>query len=224
MGVSVPCVKDRLDIIHDRIAQAARSAGRDPGDVRLVAVSKTHPQAAVVAALAAGQMCFGENRVQEAAQKFPPLRARYPQMRLHLIGGLQTNKVREALGVADQIETLDRPALLEALATQIARLGCRPEVLVQVNTGDEPQKSGVPRAQADDFIRLCQDRLGAMIRGVMCIPPHHDDSASHFAWLAECAFRHSLPVVSMGMSGDFETAIAQGATQVRIGTAIFGVR
>jgi pyridoxal phosphate enzyme (YggS family) len=210
--------------IRARVAAAASRAGRDPAQVTLVAVSKTHPVSAVAAALATGQLHFGENRVQEAATKFPGLRADHPNLRLHIIGGLQTNKVRDAVRLADVIETLDRPRLADAIADAIAREGRTPDLLVQVNVGDEPQKSGIPTDQADDFIQSCQARFGAAVTGLMCIPPAEHDPAPHFAWLADRAARHGLAVVSMGMSGDFETAIAQGATHVRVGSAIFGSR
>ena len=207
-----------------RIAAAARRAGRNPEDVALVAVCKTHPASAAAHALAAGQRLFGENRVQEATAKFPPLRAAHPDLRLHLIGGLQTNKAREAVRIADVIETLDRPRLADALAEAAQREGQLPSLLVQVNTGDEPQKSGVAREAADAFIDACQTRFGATIAGLMCVPPVAADPAPHFAWLAACAARHGLSVLSMGMSADFEVAIAHGATLVRIGSAIFGPR
>ena len=207
-----------------RIAAAALRAGRAPDAVTLVAVSKTHNLPAIEAALAAGQHVFGENRVQEAAGKFPALRGTHPALRLHLIGGLQTNKAREAVRLADVIETLDRPRLADALAEAAAREGRLPALLVQVNTGDEPQKSGIARAEADAFIAACRRRFGAALTGLMCIPPVGADPAPHFAWLASCAARHGLPVLSMGMSGDFEVAIAHGATHVRVGTAIFGHR
>jgi pyridoxal phosphate enzyme (YggS family) len=210
--------------VKARIAAACARAGRDPASVQLVAVSKTHPAEAVVAALAAGQAVFGENRVQEAQQKFPALRAAHPRMRLHLIGGLQTNKARDAVRVADVIESLDRPKLAVALAEAMAREGRRPGLLVQVNTGDEPQKAGVPRAGAEAFLRACRDDHGLAIEGVMCIPPVDADPRPHFAWLAGLAARHGLKTVSMGMSGDFEVAIEEGATLVRVGTAIFGSR
>ncbi len=190
----------------------------------MVAVSKTKPADAVRAALGAGQLVFGENRVQEAATKFPALRAEHPSLRLHLIGGLQTNKAREAVRLADTIETLDRPRLADALADAIQREGRSPALLVEVNTGDEPQKNGIARDEADRFIATCSGRFGAALRGVMGIPPADEDPAPHFRWLADCAARHGLPVVSMGMSADFETAIAYGATHVRVGTAIFGAR
>lgn len=206
------------------MAAAARQAGRDPQDVTLVAVSKTHSVDSVVAALGAGQFVFGENRVQEAAAKFPALRPAHPRLRLHVIGGLQTNKVREAVRVADVIETLDRPRLAEALAEAIQKEGRTPDLLVQVNVGDEAQKSGIPRAGADAFIIACKARFGTALVGLMCIPPLDADPAPHFAWLADRAARHGLRIVSMGMSADYETAISQGATHVRVGSAIFGSR
>lgn len=210
--------------MQDRIAAACRQAGRAVSDVHLVAVSKTHPAAAVVAAVAAGQTLFGENRVQEAAAKFPGLRADHPAMRLHIIGGLQTNKARDAVRLADVIESLDRPRLAAAIADAIAQEGRTPDLLVQVNVGDEPQKAGIPTAEADAFIAACQARFGGALVGLMCIPPAAADPGPHFAWLAACARRHGLARLSMGMSGDFETAIAHGATHVRVGTAIFGTR
>ena len=213
-----------LATIRARIAEACIRANRDTGAVTLVAVSKTHPQEAVVAALAAGQTEFGENRVQEAQAKFPGLRAAHPAMRLHIIGGLQTNKARDAVAVADVIESIDRPKLAAAIAEAMAKTGRRPDCLIQVNTGDEAQKSGVPRAEADAFIRAARDEYGLPVTGLMCIPPVEGDPRPHFAYLRELAARHGLPVLSMGMSSDFEAAIAEGATHVRVGTAIFGHR
>ena len=217
-------IADALNRVRDRIAEATARANRPAGSVALVAVSKTHPGEAVAAALAAGQLLFGENRVQEAAAKFPALRPAHPDMRLHIIGGLQTNKADDAVRVADVIESLDRPKLATALAAAMRKEGRRPDLLVQVNTGDEAQKSGVPRAEADAFLRLAREELGLPVTGLMCIPPAEGDPRPHFAWLAECAARHGLAVLSMGMSGDFEAAIAEGATHVRVGSAIFGVR
>ncbi len=219
-----PNVIGRLRHIQARITEATAKAGRPPGSVTLVAVSKTHPAEAVREAMEAGQAVFGENRVQEAAAKFPDLRAALPTLAVHLIGGLQTNKARDAVRVADVIESLDRPRLAEALADAADRQGRLPRLLVQVNVGDEPQKAGVPRAEADAFIRDCRARFGDALAGLMCIPPAEGDPAPHFAWLAACAAQHGLPVVSMGMSGDFESAIAHGATHVRVGSAIFGAR
>jgi len=213
-----------LAAIRSRIAEACIRANRALEAVTLVAVSKTHPQEAVVAALAAGQAVFGENRVQEAAAKFPGLRAGHPAMRLHIIGGLQTNKARDAVAVADVIESLDRPKLAAAIAAAMEKEGRRPDCLVQVNTGDEAQKSGVPRAEADAFIRAAREEYGLPVAGLMCIPPVEGDPRPHFALLRDIAARHSLSVLSMGMSADFEAAIAEGATHVRVGTAIFGHR
>ncbi len=210
--------------IRDRIQTATLRAGRDASSVTLVAVSKTHPAEAVLEALHCGQLVFGENRVQEAAAKFPDLRAGWLGLRLHLIGGLQTNKARDAVRLADVIETLDRPSLADAIARAITQEGRTPQLLVQINVGDEPQKSGIPTEQADDFIQQCQARFGQALAGLMCIPPAEGDPSPHFNWLAERAARHRLAVVSMGMSGDFETAIAHGATHVRVGSAIFGAR
>jgi pyridoxal phosphate enzyme (YggS family) len=206
-----------LAAVKGRIAEACVRAGRDPASVTLVAVSKTHPAEAVLTA-------FGENRVQEAQAKFPPLRPAHPALRLHLIGGLQTNKARDAVRVADVIESLDRPKLAAAIADAIGKEGRTPDLLVQVNTGDEPQKAGVPRAEAEAFLRACRDEYGLAVSGLMCIPPAEDDPRPHFAWLAGLAARHGLPILSMGMSGDYEAAIAEGATHVRVGTAIFGSR
>jgi pyridoxal phosphate enzyme (YggS family) len=213
-----------LRLVHSRIEAAARSAGRPADAVALVAVSKTNPASAARAALLAGQRIFGENRVQEALEKFPGLRGEFPDLELHLIGPLQTNKVKEAVAHFDVIETVDRPRLAEALAREMERSGKRPPCLIEVNTGEEPQKAGIFPAAADDFIADCRDRLGLPITGLMCVPPHGEEPSPHFALLREIARRHSLPVLSMGMSADFETAIRFGATHVRVGTAIFGAR
>jgi pyridoxal phosphate enzyme (YggS family) len=217
-------VAANLASVRARIEAAARAAGRPADAVTLVAVSKTHPAEAVRAALAAGQRVFGENRVQEALAKFPALRSDFPDLTLHLIGPLQTNKVRDALAHGDVIETVDRPRLAEALAREMAKSGRRPDCLIEVNTGAEPQKAGVLPEAADAFIADCRDRLGLPIRGLMCIPPEHEEPALHFALLREIARRNDLAVLSMGMSADFETAIRFGATHVRVGTAIFGAR
>ena len=217
-------ISENLARIRARIEAAAARAGRDPAEVTLVAVSKTHPAEAVAAALAAGQTVFGENRVQEAAQKFPVLRQSHPGLRLHVIGGLQTNKARDAVRVADVIESLDRPKLAQAIAEAMAKENLRPELMIQVNIGDEPQKSGVPRAQAAAFIRACREEWKLPVTGLMCIPPAEGDPRPHFAALAAMAKEHGLAKLSMGMSGDFETAIEEGATLVRVGSAIFGAR
>ena len=189
----------------------------------LVAVSKTKPVEAVLAAMRAGQTVFGENRVQEAESKFPALRA-YHRFDLHVIGGLQTNKARDAVRLADVIETLDRPRLADALAAAMEKEDRRPKLLIEVNTGAEPQKSGIARNDADAFIADCMGRFGAQLIGLMCVPPHGEDPRPHFDWLANCAAKHGLATLSMGMSADFEIAIAAGATWVRVGSAIFGSR
>ena len=219
----IAAIGDNLLRVRERIANAAIKAGRQPEDVTLVAVSKTKSVEAVRAALAAGQSVFGENRVQEAATKFPPLRANH-RFQLHIIGGLQTNKARDAVRLADVIETLDRPRLADAIAQAMAKEGRTPTLLIEVNTGDEPQKSGVARADADGFIDECKARFGATLVGLMCVPPLDQDPRPHFEWLADRAARHGLGVLSMGMSADFEIAIACGANWVRVGSAIFGHR
>ena len=213
-----------LAAVRERIAAAARAADRAPESVTLVAVSKTHPATSVRHALMAGHRVFGENRVQEAQAKYPELREEFPDLALHLIGPLQTNKVRDAVALCDMIETVDRPRLAEALAREMERSGRRPPCLIEVNTGEEPQKSGVLPTVADDFIVECRDRLGLPIVGLMCVPPIDEEPALHFALLREIARRNELDVLSMGMSADFEKAIRFGATHVRVGTAIFGAR
>ncbi len=211
-------VAARLAAVRARIAAAG-----DGRPVTLVAVGKLQPPEALVAVLAAGQRVFAENRVQEAQRKWPALRLAYPDLELHLIGPLQTNKVADALALFDVIETVDREKLARALAAGMAP-GRRPACYVQVNTGEEPQKAGVAPADADDFIALCRDELGLPVVGLMCIPPLDEEPAPHFALLAEIARRNRLSILSMGMSADFETAIRLGATHVRVGTAIFGER
>ena len=213
-----------LTAVRGRIEAAARAAGRAPESVALVAVSKTHPAAIVREALAAGHRVFGENRVQEAQAKYPALREAYPDLALHLIGPLQTNKVREALAIFDVIESVDRPRLAQALAKEMNHSGRRPPCLIEVNTGEEAQKAGIMPADADGFIVECRDRLGLSILGLMCVPPIDEEPAPHFALLREIARRNGLAVLSMGMSADFERAIRFGATHVRVGTAIFGAR
>jgi PLP dependent protein len=213
-----------LAAVGARIAAAARAAGRAPGAAALVAVSKTQAPEAVAAALAAGHRLFGENRVQEAEAKYPALKERHPDLRLHLIGPLQTNKVRDAVRLFDAIETVDRPRLAEALAREMERQGKRCHCFVEVNTGAEPQKAGVAPDAADRFIADCRDRLGLALEGLMCIPPETEDPVPHFKLLAEIARRNGLAGLSMGMSADFERAIACGATLVRVGTAVFGAR
>jgi pyridoxal phosphate enzyme (YggS family) len=216
--------EERQTEVRGRIAQAARDFGRDPGAVTLVCVSKTFPAEAIEPALAAGERVFGENRVQEAQGKWPGLKTRYPDVELHLIGPLQSNKAREAVALFDVIETVDRPKIAEVLAAEIRRSGRHPKLYVEVNTGAEPQKAGVLPQEADAFIARCRDELGLEISGLMCIPPEDEQRSPHFALLARIAARNAIPVLSMGMSADFELAIQQGATHVRIGTALFGQR
>ncbi len=209
-----------LIAIRARIAAAETAAGRPSGSVTLVAVSKTQAWDHIAPVLAADQRVFGENRVQEAMERWTPHRE---GLELHLIGPLQTNKVRDAVGFFDVIETVDREKLARALADEIRRQGKAPRLYVQVNIGQEPQKAGIAPAEADGFIALCRE-LGLTLEGLMCIPPAEDDPAPHFAALREIAGRNGVEKLSMGMSDDFEIAIAQGATSVRVGSAIFGAR
>lgn len=210
--------------VQASIARAERDAGRRAGSVTLVAVSKTHDAPRIRPVLDAGHRVFGENRVQEAESKWPALREAYAGVELHLIGPLQSNKAREAVTLFDVIESVDRPKIAEALAREMERQGRRPACLVQVNTGEEEQKAGIPPREADAFIAHCRDVLMLPVQGLMCIPPVDEEPALHFALLREIARRNGLPVLSMGMSGDYETAITLGATHVRVGTAIFGAR
>jgi len=215
---------DRLAEVRQHIAAAARTAGRDPAAVTLVAVSKTHGADRVRELLDAGQRVFGENRVQEAEEKFPALKAGCPDLKLHLIGPLQTNKAREAVALFDVIESVDRERLAATLAKEMARSGRRPECYIQVNTGEEPQKAGVLPADVDAFVTACRDTHKLPVMGLMCIPPVDEEPAPHFALLAKMAARNGLATISMGMSADYETAIRLGATHVRVGTALFGQR
>lgn len=217
-------IADKLAAVRSRIAAACGAAMRGLESVTLVAVAKTHPAEAVAAALAAGQRVFGENRVQEAQAKYPALKARHPDLRLHLIGPLQTNKVREAVALCDVIETVDRPRLAEALAEEMARQSRVLDCFVEVNIGAEPQKAGIAPEAAADFIAECRNRWKLRVIGLMCIPPEGQDPVPHFTRLADLARRNGLAALSMGMSADFEAAIACGATHVRVGTAIFGAR
>jgi PLP dependent protein len=217
-------VAARFRLVEEEILLAARAANRDAESVKLVAVTKTVPPAVIEQAIAAGQRRFGENRVQEAAGKWPELRARHPDIELHLIGPLQSNKVREAVALFDVVETVDRPKLARALAEEMARVDRRPRLFVQVNTGEEPQKAGIPPGEAASFIALCRETFALAIDGLMCIPPLDEEPAMHFALLAKVAQETGVKELSMGMSGDFARAIAFGATYVRIGTAIFGPR
>ena len=212
-----------LDEIRRRIAAAESAAGRNSGDVTLIAVSKVQPAARVEAVLQAGQRVFGENYVQEAAGKWPAWRAAFPGVGLHMIGPLQTNKLNAALDLFDAIHTLDRPSLAQKLARQVQARGHCPQLFVQVNTGAEPQKAGILPDDADAFIADCR-ALELGIRGLMCIPPEEGDPVPHFRALRAIAARNGLAGLSMGMSADFETAIAEGATHVRVGSAIFGAR
>ena len=216
-------VARRLAAIRARMAAAARAAGRDPGGVTLTAVSKTQPPEAIDAALAAGLRVFGENRVQEAQGRWSDRRPLHPDLELRLIGPLQSNKAPDAVALFDVIETLDRDKLVGALAAAQDRLGRRPRMLVQVNTGEEPQKAGVAPRDADALIASAR-RAGLKVEGLMAIPPAEEEPILHFALLARIAARNGLSVLSMGMSGDYEAAIRLGATHVRIGTALFGER
>ncbi len=217
-------VAENLAAVDDAIAAAAKAAGRDGGEAGLVAVSKTQPATAVEPAIQAGQRVFGENRVQEAMGKWPDLKAAHGDVRLHLIGPLQTNKVRDAVALFDVIETVDRPKLARALAREIVKQDRRVDVFIQVNTGEEEQKAGVWPEDTDAFVDLVRDELGLNLRGLMCIPPVYEECSLHFALLRQIAKRNGLSELSMGMSADYETAIRFGATLVRVGTAIFGAR
>jgi pyridoxal phosphate enzyme (YggS family) len=214
----------RLAAVRQEIARACRDAGRATGSVTLVAVSKTVGAEAIEPVIAAGQRVFGENRVQEAKAKWPALRERHPGIALHLIGPLQSNKAREAVALFDAIHSLDRPSLAEALAKEIARQGRAPLLFVEINTGGEPQKAGVLPEQADAFLAECRDKYGLKVSGLMCLPPADEPPAPHFALTAKIARRNEMNLLSMGMSADFETAIALGSTHVRVGSAIFGER
>jgi len=213
-----------LGEVTGKIEQAARASGRDPAGVTLVAVSKTHRADRVRELLAVGQRVFGENRVQEAQEKFPALKTEYTDLKLHLIGPLQTNKAREAVALFDVIQSVDREKLATTLAKEMARAGKRPDCFIQVNTGEEPQKAGILPADLDSFVAACRDTHKLPVVGLMCIPPVDEEPALHFALLAKMAARHSLPGVSMGMSADYETAVRLGATHVRVGSALFGQR
>jgi len=215
---------DRLAEVRQHIAAAARAAGRDPASVTLVAVSKTHGADRVGELLEVGHRVFGENRVQEAEEKFPALKAAYPDIELHLIGPLQTNKARDAVALFDVVESVDRERLAATLAKEMARAGRRPDCYIQVNTGEEPQKAGVLPGDVDAFVAACRDAHKLPVVGLMCIPPLDEEPALHFALLAKMAARNGLAKISMGMSADYETAIRLGATHVRVGTALFGER
>ncbi|MGB1081760.1 MAG: YggS family pyridoxal phosphate-dependent enzyme [Alphaproteobacteria bacterium] len=216
-------IRDNLAAVGGDIARAAERAGRAPEDVRLIAVAKTKPQSAVVEALQAGQMIFGENRVQESQGKYPDLRADWPDMELHLIGPLQTNKTRDAMALFNVIHTVDRPKLVRALAREAQALGRCPSLLIQVNTGEEEQKAGVLPADTEALVALVRAE-GLPLQGLMCIPPVEDAPSGHFAFLKRMADDLGLAWVSMGMSGDYPAAVELGATHIRVGSAIFGAR
>lgn len=215
---------DRLDATRSAIARAAQDCDRDPAAVTLVCVTKTFPAEDVVPLLEAGHRVYGENRVQEAMGKWPSLRERFPDIELHLIGPLQSNKTREAVETFDVIQSVDREKIAKALAEEIARSGKHPRLFVQVNTGAEPQKAGILPQDADAFLAFCRESCGLTIEGLMCVPPVDEQASPHFALLADIAARNGLHQLSMGMSSDYELAIQLGATYVRVGSAIMGVR
>jgi len=215
---------ERLGIVRAEIEKAARAAGREPRSVTLVAITKTFAAEHILPVLESGHRVFGENRVQEAKAKWPALRERFPDVELHLVGPLQSNKAREAVALFDVIHTIDRPKIAVVLAEEMAKQGRRPRLLVEINSGAEPQKAGVLPEAADAFLAECRINYGLVIEGLMCIPPIHEPPAPHFALTAKIAKRNALKLLSMGMSADFSTAIAFGATHVRIGSAIFGPR
>jgi len=215
---------DHLAEVNRRIAEAAKATNRQPGDVTLVAVSKTHGPERVRELLDAGQRVFGENRVQEAQEKFPALKAEYPGLELHLIGPLQTNKVRDAVALFDVIQSVDRERLAGVLAKEMERAGKQMTCFIQVNTGEEEQKAGILPAELDAFVASCRDVHKLPVIGLMCIPPVDEEPALHFALLRKMAERNGLAKVSMGMSADYETAVRLGATHVRVGSALFGAR
>ena len=217
-------VAARLRLVEDEILLAARAADRDPRSVKLVAVTKTVPPAVIEQAIAAGQRIFGENRVQEAAAKWPALREPHPGIELHLIGPLQSNKTRDAVALFDAIHSVDRQSLCEALAKEFTKTDRRPLLFVEINTGAEPQKAGILPQDADAFLARCRENYGLGIAGLMCIPPHDEAPTPHFALTAKIAARNGLKLLSMGMSADFPVAIQFGATHVRVGSAIFGSR
>lgn len=217
-------ISAQLCTVNAQIESAAQQAGREPADITLVAVSKTQPAGQIEPALKSGHVHFGENRVQEAEGKWPALKEAYPHCKLHLIGPLQSNKALKAVQLFDVIETVDRPSLAKKLGAIQAKQGALPKLLVQVNTGEEPQKAGIAPTDLDAFIAYCREDCGLDICGLMCIPPADEEPAFHFALLKKLAEKHELGWLSMGMSADYETAIAFGATSVRVGTAIFGAR
>jgi hypothetical protein len=213
-----------LTAVRAEIARACRNAGRDPAEETLVAVSKTFAADVIEPVIAAGQRVFGENRVQEAKSKWPPLLEKHPGISLHLIGPLQSNKAKEAVALFDAIHSVDRPSLCEALAKEIAKQARQPLLFAEINTGAEPQKAGVLPQDADAFLTACRETYGLTMAGLMCIPPANEAPGPHFALTAKIAKRNGLKLLSMGMSADFAVAISLGATHVRIGSAIFGGR
>jgi len=217
-------VAENLAAVHARIADAAALAERDPDDITLVAISKTQSEERVRAALEAGHRVFGENRIQEAETRWTALRGDYPDVTLHFVGHLQSNKAAEVVALCDIIESVDRPKLARALAREMERQSRRPRCFIQVNTGEEPQKGGVVPAEAAALLALCREELAIDVMGLMCIPPADQEPAPHFAMLVTMAREFGLAALSMGMSADFETAVRLGATHVRVGTAIFGPR
>lgn len=224
MTAKAVLVPSGLETVRAEIARACRDAGRDPATVTLVAVSKTFGAAEIEPVIEAGQRVFGENRVQEAKAKWPPLMQKHPGLELHLIGPLQSNKAKEAVALFDAIHSVDRASVCEALAKEIAKQGRTPLLFAQINTGAEPQKAGVLPEAADDFLKACRETYGLAISGLMCIPPAEEAPGPHFALTAKIAKRNGLKLLSMGMSADFAAAIAMGATHVRVGSAIFGER
>ena len=221
---SIPNAAERLAFVQGEIRKAALANSRKLEDVTLVAVSKTFGAEVILPVLDAGQRAFGENRVQEAKAKWPALRERYPDVELHLIGPLQSNKAKEAVALFDAIHTVDRPKIAETLASEIAKQGRKPKLFIEVNTGGEAQKAGVAPENADVFIKDCREKYGLALEGLMCIPPFDQPPAPHFALLQKIAQRNGLAKLSMGMSADYASAIAFGATHVRVGSAIFGER
>src|SRR6195256_3777130 len=224
LSLITPHLPNGLATVEQEIARACKEARRDPASVTLVAVSKTFDAGAIAPVIETGQKVFGENRVQEAKAKWPGLMSAYPGLALHLIGPLQSNKAKEAVALFDAIHSVDRPSICEALAKEINSQKRRPQLFVQLNTGEEPQKAGVAPEEADAFIAGCRDKYGLEISGLMCIPPIDEAPAPHFALTAKIAARNGLKNLSMGMSADFVTAIQFGATHVRVGSAIFGAR
>src|SRR5260370_5877468 len=224
MSGAANLIETPLSKARDQIARACADGRRDPARVTWAAISKTFGPNVIEPVIAAGQRVFGENRVQEAKAKWPPLKERHGGIELHLVGTLQSNKAKDAVALFDAIHSLDRPSLAEALAKEISKQSRRPTLFVEVNTGGEPQKSGVLPEETDAFVKACREGYGLQVAGLMCLPPAHEAAAPHFALTAKIARRHDLPLLSMGMSADFPLAIAFGATHVRVGTAIFGER